>query len=115
MIIQTTELDDYTYTIKIGKNAQENWDIISESSQNDMWFHLGGSMPSPHVVLIIPENFKLKKIPTKIITECGSLCKKHSKFANIKKVSVIYTEIKNVTKGETVGSVYTKKTTTVVL
>jgi len=115
MIIQTIDLDGYIYTIKIGKNAQENWDIISDSFQNDLWFHLGGSLPSPHVVLTLPNKFKLKKIPNTIIMQCALFCKQHSKFANINKVSVIYTEIKNVSKGKTIGSVFTKKTSSVVL
>ena len=35
---------------KIGESAQENWDIIKESNQNDLWFHID-KLPSCHVVL----------------------------------------------------------------
>jgi hypothetical protein len=27
---------------KIGTNAQENWDLIDESDENDLWFHVDG-------------------------------------------------------------------------
>ena len=115
MIIDSIELNEYIYSIKVGNNAKENWDIISGASQNDIWFHLGGHMASPHVVLSIPHGFKLKKIPIKIITHCAALCKQHSKYSNINKVTVIYTEIKNISKGDTIGSVHTKKTSSIVL
>lgn len=115
MIKETFEYQDISFEIIVGKNAQENWDLISNASQNDLWFHLGGNMPSPHVILKIPEKFVLKKIPKQIIFQCANLCKSHSKYCNIKKVSVIYTEIKNISKGEIVGSVYTKKTSEVII
>ncbi len=110
MIVETMNYDEYCYIIKIGNNAQENWDLISSATQNDIWFHLGDNRPSPHVILQIPENYKSTKIPKRVINRCCVLCKQHSKYENIKKVTIIYTEIKNVSKGDKIGSVYTKKT-----
>lgn len=115
MITKNIEYEDYVYKISIGKNAQENWDIISSASQNDIWFHLGKDMPSPHVILKIPNLFKLKKIPNYITKQCALLCKIHSKYNNIKKVPIIYTEIKNVIKTNIVGSVYTSNTKTIII
>jgi len=110
MVKEILEYHDIIFEANVGKNAQENWDLISNASQNDIWFHLGSGMPSPHVILKIPNNFSLKKIPKQVIYWCANLCKSNSKYSDIKKVTVIYTEIKNVSKGNTIGSVYTKKT-----
>lgn len=106
--------DNITYKIWIGKNAQDNWDIISKSVQNDIWFHLD-NVPSPHVILKIPEDFKLKVVPKQVLNKCAVLCKNYSNYDQIKKIKVIYTEIKNVTKGDKVGSVMTHKTKTITL
>ena len=101
--------NDIKYKIKVGKNKFENWNIIDEADQNDIWFHVE-SNPSPHVVLhMISDNNILKNIPKKIIIECAILCKENSKYKNNQKVSIIYTQIKNIVKGEDVGSVITKK------
>jgi predicted ribosome quality control (RQC) complex YloA/Tae2 family protein len=113
MITYDVEIDDVMYKIDVGKNAAENWDLISEASQSDVWFHLGKELPSPHVILHVPDG--IKKLPKKIIKRCSVLCKEHSKYNNIKKVPIIYTKIHNVTKGNTVGSVYTKQTKSLVI
>lgn len=118
MLIEIFKFQDCEYIIKIGQNQDENWDLISSSKQEDIWFHLGDDMASPHVILEMPKQDKNKstkvgeknKIHPAIIFKCSVLCKENSKFKNQKLVSVIYTEIKNVTKAERVGSVYTKKT-----
>jgi predicted ribosome quality control (RQC) complex YloA/Tae2 family protein len=94
-------------TIKVGENAQENWDIISCSDQSDIWFHLYKN-PSPHVVLCTENN---KKIAKTSIKYAASLCKEYSKLSNLKNVKVVYTYIKNVKKSDTIGSVYTSNTT----
>ena len=112
MLTETKEHDNVTYVAKIGKNAQENWDLISDSSQNDIWFHLD-NFSSPHVVLTVPS--EIKKIPKQLITWCAVLCKIHSKYNAIKKVPVIYTEIKHVKKADKVGAVTTEKTKRIVI
>lgn len=106
MLIQTIEIQDQTYQIKIGKSAQENWDLISSSNQNDIWFHLK-SFPSPHVVLVDPP---LHPFPPKLLQTCAALCKQHSKYKNLPSIKVIYTKIKYVKKATKVGSVTTSKT-----
>lgn len=112
------------YEVSIGQNAQENWDLISRVSHvshvshvsRDIWFHLDGNLSSPHVVLTVPKGPKgSKKVPKRVISECAMLCKEHSKYANIHKVSVIYTELKNVHKGDKVGSVIAKKTSSILV
>jgi predicted ribosome quality control (RQC) complex YloA/Tae2 family protein len=102
------DVDNNIYNVVIGRNKNENWDIISKASQNDIWFHVD-SHPSPHVVLSNVLDLDIKKIPKSIIKECAVLCKEYSKLKNNNKVSIIYTYITNVTKGQEVGSVITKK------
>jgi len=92
--------------IFLGNNAQENWILIDKSSANDLWFHLDGK-PSPHVILKIPNKGKIHK---QTILYCGMICKQYSKYEFHKNISIIYTEIKNITKGKEVGSVHTKRT-----
>src|SRR5437016_4944551 len=99
-------------TYIIGENAQDNWDLITASNQNDLWFHLQDH-PSPHVVLKMPtvKNAE-KKISKQSIIHCAVECKNYSKFKDDRnKISIIYTEIKNITKGDKPGSVITKKQT----
>ena len=107
MITQIIELNATTFTIKIGRNAKENWDLIDSSSPDDVWFHLE-SMASPHVVISRPEPSIL--IPKALIYKCGIVCKKYSSCRTETNVSVIYTEIQNISKGKEIGSVYTKNT-----
>ena len=97
------------YTILIGSNAQDNWNIISASSIEDIWFHLN-DYPSSHIILKNPDNLKINKIPTSIIKRCSILCKEHSKYNNVKNISVIYTQIKNLSKGLAIGSVISHNT-----
>ena len=114
MIIELYDLDDYIYHILIGKNAEENWKLIDDASENDIWFHLD-NYPSPHVILKIPVDYNLKKVPRKVLTRCANLCKIHSKYNNIKKINIIYTKIKNIKKGDHVGSVITQNTSSIVI
>lgn len=99
------------FDIIIGKNAKENWDIIDNSSQSDIWFHLD-NFPSCHVILKT-NSFDLKDFNKQTLIYCASLCKNNSKYANLKKISVIYTKIHNVKKGDKVGSVITSNVKTI--
>ena len=109
-IVQNIINNNIQYNIYRGKNAQGNWDAISASKQNDVWFHLGGNMSSPHVIFINYDNWKLNEISKNIIYECANICKQYSKYNNNYNVECIYTLIKNITKDkEIVGKVYTKK------
>lgn len=108
-------LDDIKLGIQmtyfIGNNAQENWNLIDASNQNDLWFHLK-DQPSAHVVLKMPDGITDKKISKQSILHCAVECKAHSKFSHMSgksKMKVIYTEIKNVSKAETVGAVHVKQ------
>jgi predicted ribosome quality control (RQC) complex YloA/Tae2 family protein len=97
--------DGIDYRVLIGKNAQDNWDLISSSDPEDLWFHCE-DIPSCHVVL--KENNGKKKIPMNVLKFCSEQCKLRSQVE--KKINIIYTKIKNVKKGSDIGSVYTKNT-----
>lgn len=95
--------------IKVGENAQENWDLISLSSKMDIWFHLD-KYSSAHVVITLPQNKKIENISSSTISYACSLCKENSKRNKSPNICVIYTYIKYVKKGDEVGSVYTTHT-----
>lgn len=98
------------YQIKVGESAQDNWDIIESSDRSDVWFHVE-KFPSCHVILST-DSEPLKKIHRSVMKYCASLCKEGSKQRNAKGVSIIYTEVQNVTidKKGNVGSVFSRKT-----
>ena len=72
---------------KIGTNAQENWDLIDESDENDLWFHVNG-LPSCHVVASIhnSENYNRNEIAY-VAKQVAILCKQHSKYVSQKKLA----------------------------
>jgi predicted ribosome quality control (RQC) complex YloA/Tae2 family protein len=94
------------YYANIGKNARENWDILDNSEQFDVWFHLDNTT-SPYVILEVKDN---NPIPETVITQCAQLCKNNSKSKNIKNTKVIYCEVSSLTKGNKLGSVLLKDT-----
>lgn len=95
--------------ITIGQNAADNDSIITAAKQNDYWFHLD-KLPSPHVI-ICGDN----PIDKQMIYYCAGLVKGRSKYKDISKVTVVYTEIKNVQKTDVAGKVMIKKERSVVI
>jgi predicted ribosome quality control (RQC) complex YloA/Tae2 family protein len=94
-----------TIDYSIGGNAKENFELIDNAMPNDLWFHVDG-LPSEHVIASIPENLDIdRKQRLKIAKQGAVLCKQHSKYASQKNVSIVYTEIQNVTKTEVLGQV----------
>jgi predicted ribosome quality control (RQC) complex YloA/Tae2 family protein len=95
--------------IKLGRTSLENDKLISESQQNWWWFHLG-KLKSGHLVL------ESESEPdTETLNYCAQLVKEHSKFKNIYRVSVIYTQIRHVKKTDTPGQVTTKRTKSITI
>lgn len=104
----THQIGTQTFDIYVGTNAKENWDLIDKSEPDDLWFHLE-DFPSSHVFV----REKLSKIstqipnyPNQIISIAGDYCKSQSKYNDRTKLKIIYTQISNITKGKTSGSVY---------
>jgi predicted ribosome quality control (RQC) complex YloA/Tae2 family protein len=102
MKLETFEYDGIIYTIKIGRSAIENTELVKNASKSDIWFHLSDS-PSCHVVLTCET--KLNQVPRQVISRCAYLCKMHSK--TLAKSKVIYTQIENVQTTRIAGQVVT--------
>lgn len=101
-------------TFYIGKNAQDNFDVISMGEKNDLWFH-SKYESSCHVVVKLSEYNLNKDDMRQIIKIGGMLCKQNTKKLNIcKNVEIIYTNVKNITKTKVIGCVVTKETKTVI-
>jgi|AntRauTorckE6833_2_1112554.scaffolds.fasta_scaffold22024_2 predicted ribosome quality control (RQC) complex YloA/Tae2 family protein len=90
--------------IIIGQNAVENDFIINQGKQTDIWFHLA-NLPSCHIIISCDKKYPITK---QMINYCALLVKEHTKYKNIKKVSVNYTELKNVKRTEIPGKVIIK-------
>ena len=94
-------------TFYIGRQKNENFDVIDKGDENDLWFHSNESS-SCHVVAIIPANLTSKE-KRYIIKTGGFICKKYtSKLKNVPNVEIIYTEVKNIEKTNIDGCVKIK-------
>ena len=112
---ETFEYEGTIYTIKIGKSAVENTELVKNANKSDIWFHLSDS-PSCHVILETNANkvpfhkvpfhkVPFHKVPKQVISRCAYLCKMHSKTSH--NCKVIYTQIENVQITRTPGQVIT--------
>jgi len=106
MKVETFEYDDIIYTIKIGRSAAENTELVKNASKSDIWFHLSDS-PSCHVALETSSG----KVPRQVISRCAYLCRIYSK--SFPKSKVIYTKIENVQITQTPGQVITTNCKTI--
>jgi len=96
------EYDNVEYTIHIDRYKYNNFELIDDSMDSDIWFHVHGE-PSCHVIL--KNSGKLRDIPRQVIKRCAYLCKINSKAKTNKKSTIIYTQLENVVKTEIVGQV----------
>ena len=92
------------YEISIGKNKEENWQLIDASQPNDIWFHVD-NQPSCHVILKNAENVKLRDIPRQVLKRAAYLCKTNSVAKTQPKCDLIYAAISQITKTNIVGQV----------
>ncbi len=90
------------YTIHYGRNAPENWAILEGAEKEDLWFHLD-EFPSAHVILEVHKD--IQEIDKDVIEYCCKLCVKRTPKVNSVKVKVIYTEVRYLRKGKSVGEV----------
>jgi len=93
-------IDDIT--VILGNNAQENTQLVKESNQNYIWFHLK-SFSSPHLILQAQNPSKSD------IIKSAQLLKDNTKYKNMKNLTIEYTQIKNVKLTTTLGEVILKK------
>jgi predicted ribosome quality control (RQC) complex YloA/Tae2 family protein len=87
--------------IKIGQNAIDNDNIITEASQTDIWFHLK-NFPSCHVIIECSKEFPIDSI---MIMHCANLVKQNTKYKNVPNLKVNYIPIKHIQKTNTPGLV----------
>jgi predicted ribosome quality control (RQC) complex YloA/Tae2 family protein len=87
----------------VGRNAQDNWDIIKNAQEKWIWIHLD-KFPSGHVIICKDSD----TITDDEIIYGSRLCIEHSKYRNVSKISVVYCEINNLKLGTEIGSVYFK-------
>jgi predicted ribosome quality control (RQC) complex YloA/Tae2 family protein len=97
----------------IGKDANDNFNIIENANPGDIWFHIDDNA-SCHVIACLPEDNEFNKKQLMYIIKQGAiLCKQHSKYKSQKNVSIVYTYIKNVTMTNIIGTVTTENTKTI--
>ncbi len=104
-----TEVFNTIYNIRLGKNQQENDNIISTSPQTALWFHLK-EFPSAHAV--VTNIVKPGIYDREVIIRAAILVKDNAKQGvnNLQKLSVNYLPIKNVRRTEIPGQVLLTKT-----
>jgi predicted ribosome quality control (RQC) complex YloA/Tae2 family protein len=94
-------LHNDSFTIIIGRNAEENWEILEQANKEDIWVHLN-EHASPHIIIKKNNNYKLKPKDIKL---AGILCKQYSRYKKDNDIEYCYTKVKNVRKGDKVGEV----------
>lgn len=93
-----------SHILYIGENATDNWSLLSNSSQKDIFLHL--SSFSSAYGIIKANDIEITKTE---IYKAGEYVKLNSnKAKNLNRVSVDYTSVSNVKKGEKVGQVIYK-------
>ena len=102
MKTETFIYDNNEYIIQIGKNKNENWELIDNASNTDIWFHIEGQS-SCHVVLTNED--LVKNVPRQVIKRCAYLCKINSAAKTMSKCNVNYAPISSVIKTNIVGQV----------
>ncbi|MFY7729308.1 MAG: NFACT RNA binding domain-containing protein [Flavobacterium sp.] len=96
-------------TFYIGRNQNENDQVIDMGAPDDLWFHVN-EVSSCHVVASIPEDIVTSKEHRYIIKAGAMLCKKYThKTRSEPDVDIVYTKLKYVTKTRHIGCVYITK------
>ena len=94
--------DNITY--RLGRSASENFRLLDDADPDDWWFHLEGH-PSGHLIVESTE------ITPAMAALAATLVREHSNLKDsVKKVKVIYTRVRNVTKTKVPGRVLIRGT-----
>jgi predicted ribosome quality control (RQC) complex YloA/Tae2 family protein len=100
----TFTMSDTEYTFRIGRNKHDNWNLLDASSPEDIWFHVADKS-SCYVILDAPQHPKTQDQLKQLLQHGATLCKQHSSSRDEPKVKVVYTHVRNLTKGRHVGQV----------
>ena len=85
--------------IVLGENSEENWELIEKfKNKNVYWLHLN-SFSSGHVIILT------NNISDSLLKYCGNICRRYSKYKNLKNIKICYTHISNIKKGKDKGEV----------
>jgi predicted ribosome quality control (RQC) complex YloA/Tae2 family protein len=82
------------YTVRVGKNARQNDELLREAKPNDLWLHARGVAGS-HVVVSRQDK---GAISDEVVAAAARLAARHSKARHEKHVPVVITEVKHVRK-----------------
>jgi predicted ribosome quality control (RQC) complex YloA/Tae2 family protein len=98
----------------IGTNAYDNFLVIDEALEDDIWFH-SEEKSSSHVVCLLPNDLTLDEKEKQLLIQKGAeLCVSNTnKLTLLYRVPVIYTEVKNIRKTKTIGLVKVMKFQTI--
>ena len=88
----------------VGKDARDNWKMLSEADDSDIWIHLHNH-PSSYVIIENTDTIEKDDI----LYGC-QLCKKHSKLRDKARVKCSVLSVEFVKKGKTVGEAKLLKT-----
>lgn len=103
--------DGTEYTIYIGENKNENWNLIDNAECNDLWFHVE-NLPSCHVILKCDKNNKKPCI--QVLKRCAYLCKIHTNSVkSLRKCNITYTRVECLEKTNRVGEVIARDCKTI--
>jgi len=101
------------YTVRVGKNAQQNDELLRGARPNDLWLH-ARDVPGSHVVI---SRHGQEDIANEVITEAAQLAARHSKSRHEKHVAVSVAQVKHVRKpkGAPAGLVILRQEDTLVV
>lgn len=109
-ILYNDDTSNAAYTIYIGENKKENWNIIDSAAYHDLWFHVE-NLPSCHVILKCDEN---KKPNIKVLKRCAYLCKINTNSVkSLRKCNITYTRVGCLEKTNYVGEVIAQECKTI--
>lgn len=107
-----TETFEDNYKIEIGRNAQENDNLVKGASQSSLWFHLDGQ-PSPHGILT--NTVEPGYYTNSAIFRCAELVKAYSKAKLLRRVKVDCLEVQYVRRTTTLGLVNLMKSPKIII
>ena len=95
------QINELVYVM--GTNAKENWKLLDEANEDDIWVHLNGLTSS---YVMIKNRNQNHSVNTHDIMYAGQLCKEYSKHKHVKNVKMCYLEARYVSKGKITGQAH---------
>jgi predicted ribosome quality control (RQC) complex YloA/Tae2 family protein len=94
--MKTFQENDTVYIM--GCNAKENWKLLDEADEDDVWVHLH-DYTSAYIFI----RNKTRGVSMEDIAYGGKLIQQHSKHRNRKNLKMCYLEARHVSKGKITG------------